>query len=158
VENAELAQHRPAVVVDFFSGQSVIGVEGVDTAKWELHPPPGRRETAPGAELRSANHDFEDDCLVADVAPLDLDLQVRQSLHQLLVELADSVASVEVFAPGLVVVARGVAESPENAFEIMRVLQPDVFFDNCDSRRKFVMRVVIAQIFIARVRRVVPNG
>ena len=34
----------------------------------------GRRETAPGAELRSANHDFEDDCIVADVAALDIDL------------------------------------------------------------------------------------
>jgi len=74
VEDAELAQYCPAVVVDFFSGQTVIGVEGVDTAKWELHPHPGRRETAPGAELRSANHYFEDDGVVGDVAALDLDL------------------------------------------------------------------------------------
>ena len=76
----------------------------------------------------------------------------------MLVELADSVASVEVFAPGLVVVARGVAEGAENAFEIMRVLQPDVLFDKCDAGRKFFVPVVITQIFIARVRRVVPNG
>src|ERR1700688_2272114 len=74
VEDAELAQYCPAVVVDFFSGQTVIGVEGVDTAKWEFHPSPSCRETAPGAELRSANHDFEDDCVVGDVAALDLDL------------------------------------------------------------------------------------
>src|SRR5260370_19597807 len=32
VENAELSQHRPPVVVDFFSSQTVVGVEGVDTA------------------------------------------------------------------------------------------------------------------------------
>src|SRR6266446_4365144 len=74
VEDAELPQHCPAVVVDFFSGQTVIGVEGVDTAKWEIHPSASRRETAPGAELRSANHDFEDDGVVGDVATLDLDL------------------------------------------------------------------------------------
>ena len=74
VEDAELAQYCPAVVVDFFSGQTVIGVEGIDTAKWELHPPASRRETAPGAELRSANDDFEDDRVVGDVAAMDLDL------------------------------------------------------------------------------------
>jgi hypothetical protein len=38
-----------------------------------------------------------------------------------------------------------------------------VLFDNCDAGRKFVVRVVfvqisVAQIFIGRVRRVIPNG
>jgi hypothetical protein len=74
VEDAELPQYCPAVVVDFFSSQTVIGVKRVDTAEWELHLSPSRRETAPGAELRSANHDFEDDYVVGDVAALDLDL------------------------------------------------------------------------------------
>jgi len=32
VENAELSQHRPPVVIDFFSGQTVIGIERVHTA------------------------------------------------------------------------------------------------------------------------------
>ena len=64
VENAELPQHCAAVVIDFFAGQTVIGVEGVHAAKRKLDPPPRRRKAAPAAEMRTANHDFEENRIV----------------------------------------------------------------------------------------------
>src|SRR5450755_1941654 len=39
VENAELSEHRPPVVVDFPPSQTIFGVERVHTAKRELDAP-----------------------------------------------------------------------------------------------------------------------
>src|ERR1700724_1945130 len=59
VENAELSQHRPAVVVDFFAGQTIILVKCVHPAKRELDSSPCRRKITPLSEVRTANHDFD---------------------------------------------------------------------------------------------------
>jgi hypothetical protein len=74
VEDAELPQHRPTVVVDFFSGQTIIGVERVHPAKWKLDPSPSRRQTAPPAEMRSANYDFDNNRILSHMPLLYLDL------------------------------------------------------------------------------------
>jgi hypothetical protein len=55
---------------------------------------------------------------------LNLDFQIGQRLHQLLVEQPDSVAALIVFAPGLVIVPRTLTEGSEDAFKIMLVLEP----------------------------------
>jgi len=47
VENAELSQHRPPVVIDFFSGQTVIGIERVHTAEQLLASARFASETKP---------------------------------------------------------------------------------------------------------------
>jgi len=73
VENAELPQDRPAVVVDFFSGKTVVCVERVDTAERELHSPPRRRKTTPPSEVRTANYDFNENCVVCDMSAPNLD-------------------------------------------------------------------------------------
>jgi hypothetical protein len=74
--------------------------------------------------MRPANHDFEDNCILGDMAMLNLDFQIGQRLHQLLVEQPDSVAALIVFAPGLVIVPRTLTEGSEDAFKIMLVLEP----------------------------------
>ena len=81
VENTELSQHSPAVVIDFFPGKTVIVVEGVHTAERELDSSPRRRKTTPSAEVRTPNHDFNENGVVRDMLALDFDLQVRQRLH-----------------------------------------------------------------------------
>src|SRR5438445_7629623 len=86
VENAELSQHRSPIVVDFFSGQAIIGVERVHAAKRDLDWPPGGRQTAPLSEVGAANHDFDEDRVIRDMTALYFNLQVRQRLHQLLVK------------------------------------------------------------------------
>ena len=73
VENAELSQHRPSVVVDFFPGQTIIDVERVHTAKRELDSSPGRRKTTPPAEVRTANHDFNENCVLCNMLVVYLD-------------------------------------------------------------------------------------
>jgi hypothetical protein len=73
VENAELSQHGAPVVVDFFPGQTVIGIERVDTAKRELDSLPCRRKTTPAAEMSPAYHDFNKNGVVCDMSALDLD-------------------------------------------------------------------------------------
>ena len=74
VENAELPQDRPTIVVDFFPGQTVFVVECVDAAEWELNSSPRRRKTAPGAEVRTSNHDLDENGIVCDMLALHLDL------------------------------------------------------------------------------------
>lgn len=133
VEDAELSQHRSPVVVDFFSGQTVIGVECVHTAERKLDSPPGRRKTTPPAEVRTANHDFNQDRVLCDVPALYIDFQVRQCLHQLLVKPADSVPALIVFAPRLIIVPRSVAKGAKNAFKIVLVLKSNVLLNHRDT-------------------------
>jgi len=140
MENTQLPQHRATVVVDFFAGETVVGVEGVDAAKRELDAARGGREAAPRAEMSAANKDFDEDGVVGDMFSLNLDLQVGEGLHELLVKLGDTVLAGIVFAPGLVVVARRSAEGAENTIEVMLVLQPNVLFDNSDASRLAVFR------------------
>ena len=81
VENAELPQHRAAVVIDSFAGETVVGIEGIDTAKRELDTPAGGRKAAPRAEVSAANDDFNEDGIVGDMFSLNIDLQVRERVH-----------------------------------------------------------------------------
>jgi hypothetical protein len=140
VENAELSQHCPPVVVDFFSGKTVIGVECVHAAERELDSPPGRRKTTPPAEVRTANHDFNQDRVLCDVPALYIDFQVGQRLHQLFVKEADSVPALIVFAPGLIIVPCPIAEGAEDTFKVMLVLESNVLLNNCDAIRPSVLR------------------
>jgi hypothetical protein len=73
VEDAELSQHGPSVVIDFFPGQTVIGVERVYPAERELDSPPSRQKAAPPAKVRTANHHFNQYGVVCDMAALDFD-------------------------------------------------------------------------------------
>lgn len=73
MENAQLSRDGPAIVVDPLTGETIIGVERVDSAKGELHSPTGCGETAPSAEVGTANDDFNDDSVVCNVALLDVD-------------------------------------------------------------------------------------
>jgi len=135
MENAELPEHRAAVVVDFFSRETVIGVKRIHSAQREFHSPSRRGKAAPAAQVRSANDDLEQNGFVRDVTALDVNLQVGQGPHEPLIKPAHSIGSPVVFVPGLIVVPRGLAEGAEHAFQIVRILQPDMFFDERDPRR-----------------------
>jgi hypothetical protein len=134
MEDAELSQYRRPVVIDSFPGKTIIGTERIDSAKRDFDSPPCRRQATPFPQLRSANHDFKQNCVRCDVPAYYLDLQVRQRFHQLLIKLANSINAFIVFAPRLVVILRRIAEGLENSFQVMLVLQPNVLLDNCDTR------------------------
>src|SRR5207249_3048830 len=116
----------------------VVCVEGVYTTERDLDSPPSCWKTAPTAELRPANYDFNQNGVISDMPALDLDFQVGQRLHELLIESLDPVAARVVFAPGLIVVARGIAECSQNTFKIVRVLKANVFLDDCNAGRTSV--------------------
>jgi hypothetical protein len=73
VENAELFQHGPSIVVDLFPGQTVVGVERVHAAKREFDVLTRCRKTSPPAKVRTAYHDFNENGLVCDMSALNLD-------------------------------------------------------------------------------------
>jgi hypothetical protein len=137
---AYLPQHGGAIVIDSFPGQAVVGVERVHATKRELDSFPCRGKAAPVAQMRATNHHFQQNGIVSNVLALNLDLQVRQRLHQLLIKLADSGNALVVFAPCFVVVLCGVAESAENSRKIVGVLQPNVLLDDRDAGRLPVFR------------------
>ena len=140
MEDAKLSEYRAAVVIDSLSSEAIAGVERIHTAKRERDPSSGRGEAAPGAEVRPANHDFHENGVAGDVAPLNVDPEIGQRLHELSVKSSDAVPAVVVFIPRLIVISRRIAEGTENAFEIMLVFAPDVFLHQCDSGRDPVHR------------------
>ena len=70
MEDAELAEDGAAIVVDLFAGEAVVGVEGVDAAEREFDAAAGWGQAAPSAEVRAADYDFYQDCVVGHVAAL----------------------------------------------------------------------------------------
>jgi hypothetical protein len=98
----------------------------------ELDPSSGGGKATPGAEVRPANYNLHQDRFVGHVAPLNVDHEIGQRLHQLSVKSSDALRALVVFVPRLIVVPCGSAKGTENAFEIMRVLAPYVLFDQCD--------------------------
>jgi len=135
VENAKLPQHRPPVIVDSFARQTVIGVERVHPAKWDLDPPSGRGKTAPLPQMRTPNHDFDENSVVGDMPALYLNFQVGQRPDELLVKPADPVPAFIVLSPRLIIVPSGIAKGSENTFKVMLVFQSNVLLNNCDTRR-----------------------
>ena len=133
VEDAELPQDRPAIIVNPFTGQTIVGIKRVHAAKRELDSPPRRRKAAPAAEVCAANHDFNENGLLCHMPALDRDLEVRQRLHELLVKQTDTVPARIVFAPRLIIVARSFTERAENAFQIVVVLKANVLLNNGDA-------------------------
>ncbi len=59
VEEADLAQHRSAVIVDPLACQSVIGVECVDSAKPEFNRSTRRWQSAPSTSVRTTDGDLK---------------------------------------------------------------------------------------------------
>lgn len=55
MKDAELPQYGTAVVVDFFSSQTVFGVEGVYAAQRELDSLSCRRQAAPISKMRAGD-------------------------------------------------------------------------------------------------------
>src|SRR5512132_1107491 len=104
VEEAELAQHRSAVIVNALARQAVIDVERIHRAKRELHPSARRWQAAPRAEVRTPNRDLQHQALGSRVPVLHLYCQIGQRTHELAVVRPHSVAASAVIPPRLVIV------------------------------------------------------
>ena len=154
MEDTELVQDRGAVVVDFFSGEAVGGVERVNAKKGDFDSAAGRGKAAPSAEMRAADDDFHQNGVVGDMAALDVDFQVRQRLHKLFVKLADSVGTMVVIAPRFIVILCGRAEGTENTFEIVLVLESNVLLNQGDTGRVSFLENIFGSIS----RRISRNG
>jgi hypothetical protein len=74
VEYAELPQDRPEIIVNSFTGQTIVGVKRVHAAKRELDSSLRRRKARPAAEVCAANHDFNENGVLCHMPTLDRDL------------------------------------------------------------------------------------
>jgi len=140
VEDAELSQHRPPVVIDSFAGQTVIGVECVYTAERELDSPPRRRKTTPPAEMRATNRDFNEDCVFCDnvgAAPRFLS-QAMASLAAR--KTAGHCSGLMAFLPRLIIVLCNISEGAENAFKIVLVLKSNMVLNQSNTSRPSILR------------------
>jgi hypothetical protein len=140
MKDTDLPEDCCSIVVDSLSGEAIVGVKCVHPTKRELDPSARRWETTPIAEMGTADDDFKQNAVVGNVLALNFDFQVRQRLHQLLIEFTNPVAAPVVFPPGFIIVLRGIAEGAENSCQVMRVLQSDMFFDDRDPRSPPVAR------------------
>ena len=71
VKQTELTHHRSPVIVDAIAGKSVLGIEGVNTAKREFHASAGCRHTAPpDAQVGALNRDLKDDRIARYAPPI----------------------------------------------------------------------------------------
>src|SRR5690348_15038744 len=83
VEEAELAQHRSAVIVDALARQPVIGIERVDPAERELDPPARRWQAAPRAKMGPPDDDLQYQALGCHVPVFHLNCQIRHRAQEL---------------------------------------------------------------------------
>jgi hypothetical protein len=79
--------------------------------------------------MRATNEDFDKDCVVGHMSALDHDLQIRQRVHQVVIEASDCIPAAVMFAPGFVIVLGSGAEGPENAFEIVRIFKRNMLLN-----------------------------
>jgi hypothetical protein len=123
-----LPQHGPAIIVNSFTGQTVVGFECVHAAKWELDSSSRRRKAAPTTEVCATNHDFHKNGILSQMPALHVDLDVRQRLHQLLVKLTDSVGACIVFVPGLIIVTGCFGACPRGVrkLSVAAITQPQL--------------------------------
>ena len=134
VKEAELTQHRSAVIVDALARQPVIGVKRIDRAKRELHPPPSRWQAAPRPEMRTPDRDLQNHAVGCRVPVLYLDCQIGQRAHELGVIRPHAVAASAVIPPRLVIVPCVHAERRHHSVQVMAVLAPDVFVHHRHAR------------------------
>jgi hypothetical protein len=66
MEYAELPQDRTAIIVNPFTGQTVVVIKRVHAAEGELNTAPRRGKAAPAAEVCAANHDFNENGVFCD--------------------------------------------------------------------------------------------
>lgn len=138
MKDAELSKHSPAIVVDFFSRQTIVGVKRIHAAKRKINSSSSCRKAPPRAKMCAANHHFKHDRFVGDVPVQYFYFQIRHCLHKLLVKLPDSGGSFVMLAPSFVIIMSSVAEGAKYAVEVMRVFKANVLLDNCDAGRSRV--------------------
>src|SRR5262249_39566659 len=78
VEQPELTEDAPAIVVDALARELVVRVEGKHAAKRELDAASRRRQASPCAEMSAPYDDFHHDTRGRNMTLLDLDRQVRE--------------------------------------------------------------------------------
>src|SRR5205809_1069087 len=83
-------------------GQLVIGVERIDRANRELHPPARRWQPAPRSEMRTSDGDLQHHALRCDVTLLHLNRQIGQGPHEFGVIRPHAVAASAMIPPRLV--------------------------------------------------------
>src|SRR5262249_15851810 len=115
VKDAELAEHGDAVIVDLLTCEPIVCVERIDAAERKLDGAAGRRQSAPGTELVSANDDVQNDGRFTDVTPLHVDPQVAHCAQPIRIERANSVSADIVRIPRRVVVTCRGTESRHDA-------------------------------------------
>lgn len=81
MEYAELPQNRPTIIVDSFTGQTVVGIKCINAAERKLNSSPRGRKATPATEVRAANYDFNENGILSDMPALYRNLKVRQGLH-----------------------------------------------------------------------------
>src|SRR5262249_22019656 len=133
-------QQRCAVVVDPLAGQAIIIVEREDAAERQRDLRSGSRQSAPRAEMLSADGHLEHDSGRARMRALDVDAQSRYGLQQFLIEPAHLIAADIMRAPRLVIVLCARAKGTHDAFEVMGIFMPHVLIDKLEACRNLVSR------------------
>jgi hypothetical protein len=89
MENSELPQDKSPIVVYFLAGEQVRFIECKDGTEREIDLCPCCRQAAPGAELPSRDNGFQDDRLCALIMRRDINVEIRESEQQFLIESKD---------------------------------------------------------------------
>src|SRR5262249_39253971 len=130
VKNTELSKYGGAVVVNLLARKLIGIVEREDPTQRKFDKPAGGGQAAPSPQMLPTNDYLEDDCIVACVPALDVDVQARHCLQQLGIECPNLLAAHVMGIPWLVVIARRLAKRRHDAIEIVLVFQADMFFDD----------------------------
>src|SRR5687768_4277630 len=132
-KDSELPKYRPTVVVDALAREPIGSVERVDSAERELETPRRSRQSTPGAAVRTADDDLENDRIARHVTVLNVNREIGQRPHQLRVVRPHPIQSSTMIVPWLVVISRRCPEGCHHCFEVVPVLGAHVFFYQRDA-------------------------
>jgi len=129
-KKAELSENDPAIIVNALACEPVIRVECVDAAERKLQLASSSRKSTPGAKVRTANHDLDNDAICSNVLLCYLDRKIGQRIYEFSVIGTHTIATCAVIVPRFVVVSSAVAESCHYGPEVVTILATDVFVDD----------------------------
>jgi hypothetical protein len=126
VKHRELPQHGGAIIKDSLTRKAISLFKGKHRAHWQLDAATGRGESSPSPEMVTAGDPFYDDGFVTGVPPKNVEVEIGQTLHEVVVVAANSFLAPVVEPPGCVVEIGVFFVHVDEAADVMAILSSDM--------------------------------
>jgi len=126
----DLVEHGAPIVVDAFTRELPLFIECEKSAQRELHRSTCGWETAPGAEVGTADANFECNAILSCQSVHYVDVEIGKRNEQILIVAANCDTTVMVFTPRFIVVPRLLAKGGHDSWQVVGIFSMHVLLDD----------------------------